>query len=62
MIRGLVAQPDKLTRLNMDRQDVLSMDVDETHAHLDWITRVREREIEQHKKEAEKLRASTRSR
>lgn len=62
MIRGLTARPDKLTSLDMNRQDVLSMDIDEAHGHLDWITRVREREIEQHKKEAEKLRAATRSR
>lgn len=38
------------------------MDIDEAHGHLDWITRVREREIEQHKKEAEKIRAASRSR
>lgn len=62
MIRGLTARPDKLTSLDMNRQDVLQMDIDEAHAHLDWITRVREREIEQHKKEAEKIRAASRSR
>jgi hypothetical protein len=62
MIRGITARPNKLTSLDMNRQDVLSMDVDEAHAHLDWIAKVREREIEQHKKAADQMRAASRTR
>jgi hypothetical protein len=62
MIRGLTARPHKLTSLDMNRQDVLQMDIDEAHGHLDWIARTREREIEQYKKEAEKVRTASRSR
>jgi hypothetical protein len=62
MIRGITARPNKLTSLDMHRMDVLQMDIDEAHAHLDWIAKIRQREIREHEKAAEKARAASRTR
>ena len=60
IVRGLCAQPDKLTGLSFNRADVLSMDVDEALGHLDWLDKTRQREIDHAKKESAKLRAASR--